>query len=58
MTARRPGDPALLVAGADKAEKILGWKPRRGIAQMIESAAQWHRGETYVRTILAKAGGN
>jgi UDP-glucose-4-epimerase GalE len=58
VIARRPGDPAFLVAGADKAAKLLGWKPRRGIAQMIESAAGWHRSETYLRTILAKAGGN
>ena len=58
VTARRPGDPALLVAGGDKAGKLLGWKPRRGIAQMIESAAGWHRSDTYVRTILAKAGQN
>jgi UDP-glucose-4-epimerase GalE len=56
MTARRPGDPAILVASGDKAQRLLGWKPKRGIAQMIESAADWHRSDTYIDTILAKAG--
>jgi UDP-glucose-4-epimerase GalE len=55
VIARRPGDPDFLVAGSDKAKKILDWTPRRGIDQMIQSAAVWHRGETYRRTILEKA---
>lgn len=41
---RRPGDPAILVAGSDKIRRELGWKPKypdlRGI---IESAWRWHR---------------
>jgi len=36
---RRPGDPARLVASSNKAKKILGWKPSRGIEEIIRTAA-------------------
>ncbi|WP_249365481.1 hypothetical protein [Cytobacillus citreus] len=39
---RRQGDPAELVASADKAKKILGWKPKKCINQMIKDAWEWH----------------
>lgn len=40
---RRAGDPARLVASADKARDILGWVPRRvAIADCIRSAWKWH----------------
>ena len=40
---RRAGDPARLVAGADKARKILGWKPRfMDVRLIVESAWRWH----------------
>jgi UDP-glucose 4-epimerase len=43
---RRPGDPAVLVASADKARKVLGWQPRyTGLSEVIETAWQWHRSE-------------
>lgn len=29
MSPRRPGDPAMLVASADRAREVLGWKPTR-----------------------------
>ena len=35
---RRPGDPPVLVASAEKIASDLGWRPRRGLGQMIESA--------------------
>lgn len=41
--ARRPGDPAVLVASAEKARRELGWQP--GYAQLediIASAWEWH----------------
>ncbi len=38
---RRPGDPARLVSSAAKAKKILGWKPRFGLTQIIRSAWKW-----------------
>jgi UDP-glucose 4-epimerase len=41
---RRPGDPAVLVAGADRARQELGWEPRfPGLAEIVESAWRWHQ---------------
>lgn len=43
ISARRAGDPARLVANADLAKEILGWRPEyTSIAQIIESAWKWH----------------
>ncbi len=40
---RRKGDPAVLVAGADKIKKELGWKPNYDDLQtIIETAWRWH----------------
>lgn len=40
---RRPGDPAALVASADKARRALGWEPcHSGIDEIISSAWRWH----------------
>jgi UDP-arabinose 4-epimerase len=42
-TARRPGDPPILVADARKAQAVLGWTPRRsGLDDIIASAWRWH----------------
>ncbi|GAB2911175.1 UDP-glucose 4-epimerase GalE [Streptomyces heilongjiangensis] len=35
---RRPGDPARVVASADRAATELGWKARHGVDEMIASA--------------------
>jgi UDP-glucose 4-epimerase len=41
---RRPGDPPELVAAAQRAATVLGWRPRRsGIEDILESAWRWHR---------------
>ena len=41
---RRPGDPDLLIASSEKAEKILGWKrTHKTIENIIESAWKWHK---------------
>jgi UDP-glucose 4-epimerase len=42
---RRPGDPAVLVAGAGRLRRRLGWAPERpGLEPIVESAWQWrHR---------------
>ncbi len=41
---RRSGDPAVLVAGAKKAERDLGWRPKTtALEKIVESAWQWHR---------------
>lgn len=43
MEARRSGDPAVLVAAADKARSVLGWTPRyMKLEDMIRSAWSWH----------------
>jgi len=36
---RRAGDPAVLVAGIARAGQLLGWRPTRGLIEMVESAA-------------------
>lgn len=44
MGQRRPGDPARLVAAADKARRVLGWKPRvTSVTDIIASAWAWHK---------------
>jgi len=41
---RRPGDPAVLVAGAEKAKRELGWQPCfTDLEAIIDSAWDWHR---------------
>ncbi|MBM3879007.1 MAG: UDP-glucose 4-epimerase GalE [Verrucomicrobia bacterium] len=41
---RRPGDPARLVAAADKAKRELGWQPRHPrLEQIVATAWAWHR---------------
>jgi len=44
VVARRPGDPDRLIAGAEKAKKVLKWKPRfTDLKTIIESAWNWHK---------------
>jgi UDP-glucose 4-epimerase len=38
---RRPGDPAALVAAADRIRDELGWEPRKGLEEMIADAWTW-----------------
>ncbi len=41
---RRAGDPAQLVASSEKAEKILGWKPKyTDMESIIRTAWIWHK---------------
>lgn len=47
--ARRPGDPAVLVASSEKAIHELGWKPRyTQLDDIIRTAWLWHQ-ERYAR---------
>ncbi len=39
---RRAGDPPVLIASSELAEKTLGWKRQNGIEQIIEDAWRWH----------------
>jgi UDP-glucose 4-epimerase len=42
--ARRPGDPAVLVAASDKAIRELGWKPRYAqLDEILRTAWIWHQ---------------
>ena len=39
---RRAGDPSVLIASNKKAAEVLGWKPQRGLEQIISDAWAWH----------------
>jgi UDP-glucose 4-epimerase len=42
--ARRPGDPAVLVASSEKIKAELGWRPKFAeLDQIISSAWEWHQ---------------
>ncbi|MCB9078620.1 MAG: UDP-glucose 4-epimerase GalE [Anaerolineaceae bacterium] len=44
VAARRPGDPAVLIAGSDKIRRELGWQPQHpNLRDIIESAWRWHQ---------------
>jgi UDP-glucose 4-epimerase len=38
VTARRPGDPATLVADVSRIDKVLGWRARYGLTEIVRSA--------------------
>ena len=41
---RRPGDPAVIVAKADRAREILNWRPKRdNLEQIVAQALDWER---------------
>ncbi|MFO1121710.1 MAG: UDP-glucose 4-epimerase GalE [Hyphomicrobiales bacterium] len=41
---RRAGDPAGIVAGADRVRSILGWQPRHeNLDEIVRSALEWER---------------
>jgi len=43
MEERRAGDPAQLIASADKARSVLGWEPKRpDIQTILTDAWRWH----------------
>lgn len=43
VVARRPGDPAILIASSDKIRRELGWQPQyTDLRHIVESAWQWH----------------
>ncbi len=41
---KRQGDPAVLVAVANKAKQVLNWKPCRSeLKNILETAWNWHK---------------
>lgn len=48
LGARRPGDPAVLVAGNEKARSLLGWNPEKSrLETILADAWQWEQKRTY-----------
>jgi UDP-glucose 4-epimerase len=44
VAARRPGDPSVLVASSQRAERVLGWERRfPNLEDMVRSAWEWKR---------------
>ncbi len=44
VAARRPGDPARLVASNERARQLLGWRPAHSdLPQIVADAWAWHR---------------
>jgi UDP-glucose 4-epimerase len=45
LSPRRPGDPAALIAQADRVRERLGWQPRyQNLEIIVEQALAWERG--------------
>lgn len=40
---RRPGDPAKLIASSQKAKEILGWVPKRSLADIVRTDIQFRQ---------------
>ena len=48
LAARRPGDPAVLVASSRLAAERLGWRPEiTDLGEIIGSAWAWHKAPAY-----------
>lgn len=44
FSARRAGDPSILISSSGKAMNELGWKPRYpNLEEIIETAWLWHK---------------
>jgi UDP-glucose-4-epimerase GalE len=51
---RREGDAAVLVADYARAQKLLGWKPQRDLAAIVDSALRWHVSAQYRQFLKGK----
>lgn len=45
LAPRREGDAPVLVANNAKAREVLGWSPKYGLTEIIETAWRWHQAE-------------
>jgi UDP-glucose 4-epimerase len=43
MGARRPGDVEAIYSNCEKMERLMGWRPTRGIDEMMRSAWKWQQ---------------
>jgi UDP-glucose 4-epimerase len=43
LAPRRAGDPPALVANPARARAVLGWQTQRDLAEIVRTAAAWHR---------------
>lgn len=58
IAARRPGDPATLVASGEKIRQALDWKPRfSNLESIVQSAWDWKRLHPRGYTSISEAGG-
>lgn len=48
---RREGDPAVLIADATRARRLLGWTPRHNLHAIAASAAVWHQSARYLEAV-------
>ena len=50
MGARRAGDPAALIASADRAQDVIGWTPQHSsLKEIVETAWRWHQFQSTAR---------
>ena len=48
LAARRPGDPATLIAANEKAREVLGWTPKRSsLSQILKDAWNWEQNRKF-----------
>jgi UDP-glucose 4-epimerase len=45
VVARRAGDPVATYADPTRSREVLGWAPRHGLDEIIETAYRWHLGQ-------------
>jgi UDP-glucose-4-epimerase GalE len=43
IVARRAGDPSATYADPTRSREVLGWEPRYGLDEIIETAYRWHQ---------------
>lgn len=55
---RRAGDPPFLVADNKQAQKLLGWQPKRALADIVTSAYAWHSSPAYKQIIESRMKGS
>jgi UDP-glucose-4-epimerase GalE len=53
ISARRPGDPPVLIADATRARQLLGWSAKRDLPEIVSTAWKWQqRGQRFLRREL------